>query len=193
MNRSATLSAALLGALVAIAAPAQAATDISGALTPPDPATYRSYRIRAVGGTLLAMLLEGRRIEAESYYDGHGGFLDYWAQLPFYCNDGNSCAALGIRHMNFTPTYWQFSFYGPPRPFDNCNPARSTPPNRGKICASTQLISSFGYTAQVSDGADIMVTDLASGAVPEPASWALMITGFGLVGSALRRRRTANA
>ena len=29
-----------------------------------------------------------------------------------------------------------------------------------------------------------------SGAVPEPASWALMITGFGLTGAALRRRRT---
>jgi hypothetical protein len=28
-----------------------------------------------------------------------------------------------------------------------------------------------------------------SGAIPEPASWALMIAGFGLVGGALRRRR----
>ena len=28
------------------------------------------------------------------------------------------------------------------------------------------------------------------GAVPEPASWALMIGGFGLAGAALRRRRT---
>jgi hypothetical protein len=32
-----------------------------------------------------------------------------------------------------------------------------------------------------------------SAAVPEPANWALMITGFGLVGSALRRRRVAVA
>ncbi len=30
-----------------------------------------------------------------------------------------------------------------------------------------------------------------AGAVPEPASWALMIGGFGLIGSALRRRRTS--
>jgi hypothetical protein len=28
------------------------------------------------------------------------------------------------------------------------------------------------------------------GAVPEPASWAMMITGFGLAGAALRRRRS---
>jgi len=31
------------------------------------------------------------------------------------------------------------------------------------------------------------------GAVPEPASWALMIGGFGLIGSAMRRRRTTAA
>lgn len=34
----------------------------------------------------------------------------------------------------------------------------------------------------------LVVTDLG-GAVPEPASWALMIAGFGVVGAALRRRR----
>lgn len=28
-------------------------------------------------------------------------------------------------------------------------------------------------------------------AVPEPASWAMMVTGFGLAGAAMRRRRTA--
>jgi hypothetical protein len=33
----------------------------------------------------------------------------------------------------------------------------------------------------------------AGGAVPEPASWAMMITGFGLAGATLRRRRTAAA
>ncbi len=32
-----------------------------------------------------------------------------------------------------------------------------------------------------------------TGAVPEPASWALMIAGFGLVGAAMRRRALATA
>jgi len=31
----------------------------------------------------------------------------------------------------------------------------------------------------------------APGAVPEPASWALMIAGFGLVGIAMRRRQVS--
>ena len=34
---------------------------------------------------------------------------------------------------------------------------------------------------------------LSFGAVPEPASWALMIGGFGMVGAKLRRRRAAAA
>lgn len=34
---------------------------------------------------------------------------------------------------------------------------------------------------------------VAINAIPEPASWALLITGFGLTGMALRRRRTAGA
>jgi hypothetical protein len=41
-------------------------------------------------------------------------------------------------------------------------------------------------------GADVQATfDWKSDPVPEPASWALMIGGFGLTGAALRRRRVA--
>ena len=36
-------------------------------------------------------------------------------------------------------------------------------------------------------------TGASQGAAPEPASWALMIGGFGLAGAALRRRRTSAA
>ena len=37
------------------------------------------------------------------------------------------------------------------------------------------------------------VSVTTSGAVPEPATWAMMIAGFGLVGSTLRRRRALSA
>ena len=48
----------------------------------------------------------------------------------------------------------------------------------------------FSFTGGPSHNFDFAV---AGGAVPEPASWALMIGGFGLVGATLRRRRTAAA
>jgi Domain of unknown function (DUF4082)/PEP-CTERM motif len=44
--------------------------------------------------------------------------------------------------------------------------------------------SSVGYTVYA--GPNFLTA--ASGAVPEPANWALMLAGFGVVGAALRRR-----
>jgi PEP-CTERM motif len=46
-----------------------------------------------------------------------------------------------------------------------------------------------GPTGLVGGGGLVTRFDLINGAVPEPASWALMIAGFGLVGSAMRRRK----
>ena len=37
------------------------------------------------------------------------------------------------------------------------------------------------------------IVGLAAGSVPEPASWAMLITGFGLVGAAARRRQVQRA
>jgi hypothetical protein len=55
-----------------------------------------------------------------------------------------------------------------------------------------RLSQSFGYS--VAGGATYGVDRLGSvylSAVPEPASWGLIIAGFGLTGAALRRRRLA--
>jgi len=43
------------------------------------------------------------------------------------------------------------------------------------------------------DDLSLQTRDAGVGGVPEPASWALMILGFGAAGSSLRRRRTAVA
>ena len=40
---------------------------------------------------------------------------------------------------------------------------------------------------------ELQVSLDASGAIPEPAAWAMMIVGFGLVGGAMRARRTHQA
>ncbi len=47
----------------------------------------------------------------------------------------------------------------------------------------------FAYLT-FSDPGPVDYTVTISGAVPEPASWALMMAGFGLLGGALRRQRT---
>ena len=39
----------------------------------------------------------------------------------------------------------------------------------------------------------LTITTQATGAVPEPANWAMLIAGFGLTGAVMRRRRTAVA
>lgn len=57
----------------------------------------------------------------------------------------------------------------------------------GAACPAGQaLIPTYAYAFTVSG-------DSLAAVVPEPASWALMIAGFGAVGGALRRRRTAAA
>jgi len=51
-------------------------------------------------------------------------------------------------------------------------------------------ISSLSF---VDDTEDRHVFQIGIGAVPEPATWAMMIAGFGAVGLAMRRRRTVAA
>jgi len=50
--------------------------------------------------------------------------------------------------------------------------------------------SEIGLPVKHSTGSNLTLV-LAPGAVPEPATWAMMIAGFGLVGTAMRRRARA--
>lgn len=51
--------------------------------------------------------------------------------------------------------------------------------------------TSLLFSTQVANLTIRQVPDRTTGAVPEPASWAMMIVGFGAIGGALRRRRLA--
>ncbi len=49
-----------------------------------------------------------------------------------------------------------------------------------------------GVAFEIDDVAGRLVSDGAGATVPEPATWAMMLGGFGMVGFAARRRRMAN-
>jgi hypothetical protein len=60
--------------------------------------------------------------------------------------------------------------------------------------AANQTLASGLFDARSGNGiASISFGDPSSGAVPEPATWAMMILGFGAAGSAIRSRRRALA
>lgn len=50
-----------------------------------------------------------------------------------------------------------------------------------------------GAVSQLWNGGTPLGSSTLTGAIPEPASWALLIAGFGLTGAALRRRRAIAA
>lgn len=75
----------------------------------------------------------------------------------------------------------------------SCDPSGSRPAYCAQI--STKGVPTFGGFAQ-NTGVGIYDTETGSvttsaGAVPEPATWALMISGFAMVGCVTRRRQTS--
>ena len=61
---------------------------------------------------------------------------------------------------------------------------------KGVTFAGTARSISFGGVANQIVFDDITFGSATPGGVPEPASWALLISGFGLVGATMRRRRS---
>ncbi len=74
--------------------------------------------------------------------------------------------------------------------FDVCGPGNTVAIGAG--CVTGSLLPTYVYSFAVT-GADAALFDASLFAVPEPATWGLMIAGFGLTGSAMRRRRAVVA
>ncbi len=64
----------------------------------------------------------------------------------------------------------------------------------GDIFRSRVLYLGFDDQPQnADDNHDDLIIRVTAGAIPEPATWAMLIAGFGLVGLAARRRRATLA
>jgi hypothetical protein len=57
----------------------------------------------------------------------------------------------------------------------------------GFLYSTDALVNSYGFESQADAG--IIPTTAVPAAVPEPATWAMMILGFGAIGYAMRGRR----
>ncbi len=103
-----------------------------------------------------------------NFTDGRGGPVTFGPGMNYgafagptvirFSNGGNF---IGLRAVTGSGTFYGFAY------------------------TTDNILNSIGFE-NVADTAITATT--ATGAVPEPASWALMIAGFGLVGRAMRRR-----
>jgi len=59
----------------------------------------------------------------------------------------------------------------------------------GTSTAPTLLTGSFTLFADVSQTAPVGTLNVMAAAVPEPATWAMMLVGFGMLGASMRYRR----
>lgn len=87
----------------------------------------------------------------------------------------NGATPVFTRTLTGGSVYTSFSYFG----VDGIGPITS-------FTLDSAGTGGFSSLAEVSNGA-------ATAAVPEPAVWGLLVTGFGLVGVAVRRRRVALA
>lgn len=58
----------------------------------------------------------------------------------------------------------------------------------GTINAPTFKLGNFALQSVDGSAVSLTIADAAAAAVPEPASWAMMLTGFGVIGFAWRRK-----
>lgn len=129
-----------------------------------------------MNGTLTFATVEGATI-AQSlpnffvFNDGRGGTFNFSAtsvQTASFSNIPNVSSSVGLYILG-----------------NVANAFQGFTPTPGSLTLSFNSTGGSPYSAS----ATLSVPPAGAGAVPEPASWAMMITGFGMAGWAMRRRR----
>ncbi len=166
----------LASAMLASAIPATAAWVFVGSWAPyndaapfwDDPAYYPTGPLAYTGQEAAALLFGGDPGDyAISTVGEDPGAIDFMAWYDVIGIGG------GVYAQDYFHKYLGL-YYGPPETYTGGEAASAF--------IRDNFVDALNYAFVWEDGT-----------VPEPAAWAMMISGFGLVGSALRRRRAAIA
>lgn len=206
---------ATTAAMLAIASPALAVTVITNAPGAPDPGAPAGTTVVADFSSALAAGVSNAT--SGSVVTVSGTISGQYAQ-PAPVSPLNAYQAIqgnGVSTFTFTNALSVFSFYW--GSIDTYNKieflrgdgslvqaftgaAFAAPANGNQSASATNRRVTFGFT-----GAEAVkkvrfsnspqtnafeIDTLAIAAVPEPATWAMMILGFGLIGGAMRSRKT---
>lgn len=112
---------------------------------------------------------------------GAQGFYVAEAGHAIVDNDHGYYFAAGLSLQTYAPTG------------DHLTDTFAGPVSRGQYGNTLNVVQDIAWHRVVNYtlALDPTYLSVTSSAVPEPASWALLLTGFGLTGAAMRRRRTA--
>ena len=204
MNKLLLIGAA---ALALTGAPASAASLVVGAGTDTTPlASSNDFasQLAGLGLTILrtnaTLTLNGPANIQVDYFASESSFVDTFTLGTISFSETNK-SAFGPQLIGVLTNVAS----GPLNPiFTSSGHGNSHAPgsiNFGYFLPSTATAGAYqnnviwiGYDDQINnadDNHDDFIIRLTVTPVPEPATWAMMIGGFGLLGAALRRRRTA--
>lgn len=185
--------ALLVGACLAVSAtPALAAITYTGSSTVGSAGSYSlSVTTDGATGALSTSDITDWLITIS---DSHGTFT----LTPL-----DSQVQIGGSALSATPTDLTFDFAGSGYALFQ-NPAIGSSANflcfAGQVCGNysdaINLLVGTDFPAGVSTSpmsGSVIIASAISGAVPEPATWAMMLVGFGAVGFAMRKRKSAIA
>lgn len=207
------LGLALSGAVLAIAAPANAAVTLTAAVAPANYSTSGTFTYNF--DTRPANLTDGTIVNPGVTVSGqhavpYGSDGGYLSVGPTDGSPATLTLSGPITSISFlwgsVDTYNTLTLLGTSNPansgnpyaftgIDALNPANGYQGNGGSVVVTLTLtgadVNSITGLEFASSQNAFEVDSLNVSGVPEPATWAMMIGGFGLVGMAMRRRSRA--